>query len=123
MKITKFPMWIQGRKIPLYEILDRLVLNREPEWLLYEIEYIGSAPGELSVLDFERLVRESTAGYFLSSGDLVGLARNMRDLDNLDLRGNYEGHRVVEIVAFDSSEWEIRVDGEIVELGELPQGS
>lgn len=81
---TKGKMYNLEHKVTFLELLSQIP-NNNFDWYLFEIDAIGFAPRGISMSEFESLVLEAKQGYKISWLELLRLAENISDLNNLIL--------------------------------------
>lgn len=113
-----FDMW-PGEKILLDDVLARLSFSCDVNWTLYEFSGSGTAPDGSSMVDFEKKILETPAGFQFGADDLEKFSREITDITDITLVGFCSGKKIIEIVGFDSSDWEITADETLVDVGEL----
>ena len=121
MKKATFPCWTDNAKIMLSDVIAQFVFDRVPEWSIFEISYVGQAPHGLSHEEFEREVRTSSTGYSMSHEELLVFAQGVCDIDELDAKGKVDDVAIIELVAHDSTRWEILYNEASVQYVELTE--
>ena len=108
-------MFEDDKKLTLLDVISKIPHNTM-DWYLFEINGVGTAPDNLTMLDFEELVKERDEGYKFSWSELEYFARNIEDINDIILvssprpitfdelnRNNVD----VYVEIFDSNSWEV----------------
>lgn len=120
MSTMNFDMWIIGRKISLYEILNNLNFSIHIDWIMHgEFWAVREPVHGLTMEDLEQKLRTEPHGYALSSGELEEFAKPVQDLNDITLIGFHGEKNVVAIEGFDSSTWQVTVDDALVDSSQL----
>jgi len=120
IQFTTFPMHAEGGLVTLRQVLDTLPAN-DLRWHVLDFEGIGTAPGNLTMGEFEYAVRASPEGYSLSWDELLTFANGIEQTWNCLIVGRQPGAPVIAehvraedfagcryvVQAFDSTEWSI----------------
>lgn len=112
-------MWAGETKILLGDVIDRLSFSCGVNWRLYEFFGSGVAPGGNSMVAFEQKVRETAEGLQFSVEGIAKFAREITDITDITLVGFCAERRIIEIVGFDSTRWEIDADEDLVDISKL----
>jgi hypothetical protein len=108
MSNYRVPMWQQNTKMLLGEVLSKISFACEPTWLLHEFSGTGVAPNGLGMVEFETCIRESGPARF-DTASLTNFASALTDVYDLRITA-WSGHKIAEIVGFDSECWDIWLD-------------
>ncbi len=126
IQFTAFPMHAESGLVTLRQVLDKLPAN-DLRWHVLDFEGIGTAPGNMTMDEFEHAVRASPEGCSLSWDRLLTLANGIEQTWNCLIVGrlpdapiaaehvraeDFAGCRYV-VQAFDSTEWSIGVANEM----------
>ena len=79
MNVIKGDMWVNGEKIRLSHLLDKIPSNKQ-DWYLYEIEAVGTAPRGMSMLDLEQQALSSDTGLKLSWEEVESFSNSLDDI-------------------------------------------
>jgi hypothetical protein len=121
MKALKFPAFRNnGMAVQLAEVLA-VIPENDLVWSILEFNGMGEAPDNLSMDEFEELVRRKTGGLMMSWGELKKLsdgfyqtidcivvgAKTEQDILNAHKMGDDFSSCEVVLSAFDSTEWSV----------------
>lgn len=120
MNMYKGNMWKNGEKIHLSYLLDKIPDNKW-DWYLYEIDAVGIAPRDMSMLDFEQQALSCDTGLKLTWDEVKSFANTLDDINTFFLAalmmpmqhsviGNGDSsYCFASIRVIDSTSWEIQL--------------
>lgn len=115
----EFDMWPGEKKILLDDVLARLYFSCDVSWTLYEFSGSGATPDGGSMENFEKNILETSTGFQFGAGELEKFSKDITDITDITLVGFCSGKKIIEIIGFDSSDWEITADEASVDVSEL----
>jgi hypothetical protein len=105
--IVSFPMWIDGRKRLLEDVVRMYPELLGFQWTVLEFDGSGHIPGGLHFYEFERIAR--LEGYPLEREELLRFVAGMIDVADLVMTATLPDGRSASVEAAASSEWTISI--------------
>jgi hypothetical protein len=119
MIFAEFGMWPGEAKILLEDVLARLSFSCEVRWVIYEFSGSGVAPNGDGMVAFEQKLLDTPSGFQFDVDAIAKFAREITDITDITLAGFCADRKIIEIVGFDSTSWEITADEDLVDVGKL----
>lgn len=119
MIFIEFDMWPGEKKILLDDVLEQLSFSCSVSWTIYEFSGSGTAPDGGGMVDFEQRLLETSTGFQFRADGIAKFARGLTDVTDIRLAGFCAEKKIIEIVGFDSSSWEITADEASVDVSKL----
>jgi hypothetical protein len=101
--IVSFPMWIDGRKRLLEDVVRLYPEVLEYHWTVHDFDGSGFIPGCLHYYEFEAIARRD--GYPLEREELIRFIAGLTDVRDLLMTGLAADGRSANIETSDDGDW------------------